>query len=88
MTTTSSQSAPNPPAGTVVVTDTSCPSGQVLLSGGARVSAPGVVGDRNVELRASFPLNSTTWQAVGMVTGPLGNGNSMTVKPYVVCGAA
>lgn len=79
-------SAPNPAVGTVLVARTTCPTHTVLLSGGAQVSAPGVVGDRNVELRASFPLNSTTWQTVGEVTGPLGTGNSMTLHPYVLCG--
>lgn len=79
-------SAPNPPVGAVLVARTSCPAHTVLLSGGAQVSAPGVVGDRNVELRSSFPLNATTWQTVAEVTGPLGAGNAMTLHPYVLCG--
>jgi hypothetical protein len=79
-------SGPDPGVGAVVVADTSCPSSEVLLGGGGRVSAPGIVGDRNVEIRASFPLNARTWQVVGEVTGPLGAGNSMTLRPYVICG--
>lgn len=79
-------SGPDPGVGAVVVADTSCPSSEVLLGGGGRVSAPGLVGDRNVEIRASFPLNTRTWQVVGEVTGPLGAGNSMTLRPYVICG--
>ena|SRR5579872_1776053 len=78
-------SAPNPAVGTVLVAQTSCPVGQVLLSGGAEVSAPGSA-DRNVVLRSSFPVNSTTWQAVAMVIAPLGKGNAMTMRPFVMCG--
>ena len=76
----------NPAVGTVLVAKTSCPFGLVLLSGGAEVSAPGVQADRNVELRSSFPLNKSHWQTVAIVTGPLGAGVSMTMKPFVVCG--
>ncbi|MHB1584818.1 MAG: hypothetical protein ACYC0E_13820 [Acidimicrobiales bacterium] len=83
---TTDVSGPNPAVGAVVVADTSCPAKEILLGGGGRVSAPGVVADRNVEIRASFPLNSTTWQVVGEVTGALGAGRSMTLKPYVICG--
>jgi hypothetical protein len=79
-------SAPNPDPGTVVVATTSCPSGSVLLSGGAQVSAPGATADRNVVLRSSLPLNDTTWETVGLVTGSLGQGTSMTITPYAVCG--
>ncbi len=81
-------SAPDPPVGTVLVGRTDCPAHTVLVGGGAQVSAPGVTGDRNVELRASFPLSPDRWQVVGEVTGPLGAGNAMTLKPYVLCGKA
>ena len=79
-------SPPNPAVGTVLVAKTSCPAGHVLLSGGAQVSAPGVQADRNVELRSSYPLNKEQWQTVAIVTGPLGAGVSMTMKPFVMCG--
>jgi len=79
-------SPPDPPVGTVLVAKTTCPNGKILLSGGAQVSAPGVVPDRNVDLRSSFPLTNNQWQTVAIVTGPLGAGVSMSMKPYVVCG--
>jgi hypothetical protein len=79
-------SAPDPALWTSLVATTSCPSGMVLLSGGAQVFAPGAA-DRNVELRSSFPLTKTSWRTVAWVTGPLGVGNTMTLKPYVLCGA-
>ena len=66
--------------------ETACPAEKVLLSGGAQVSAPGVLADRNVELRSSFPYNKTQWQTVAIVTGRLGAGVEMTMQPYVVCG--
>jgi hypothetical protein len=78
--------APNPALGAVLTAKTSCPAGKILLSGGAQVFAPGVQADRNVELRSSFPFSATQWQTVAIVTGALGAGVSMTMKPYVVCG--
>jgi hypothetical protein len=78
-------SVTDPPVGTVLVARTSCPKGEVLLSGGAEVAAPGPA-DRDVVLRSSYPLSSTTWLAVGMVIKPLGKGNAMTMRPFVMCG--
>ena len=83
---TALKSPPNPAVGTVLVAKTSCPTGKVLLSGGAQVSAPGVNADRNVELRSSYPLSTSQWQTVAIVTGSLGSGGVMTMRPYVVCG--
>ena len=80
-------SAPNPPVGTVLVAQTACPAGKVLVSGSAQVTAPGLA-DRNVVLRSSFPLTGNLWQTVAMVTAPLGAGLSMSMKPYVLCGVA
>lgn len=85
---TALRSAPDPAVGTVLVAKTSCPAGKVLLSGGAQVSAPGVQADRHVELRSSFPFSTTQWQTVSIVTGSLGAGVVMTMKPFVVCGVA
>lgn len=79
-------SAPDPPVGAVLVGRAACPPHTVLLGGGAQVSAPGVIADRNVELRSSFPLSSKEWQVVAQVTGPLGKGTSMTLTPYLLCG--
>jgi len=76
----------NPDVGTVLVAKLSCPTGRVLLAGGAQVSAPGLLGDRNVALRDSFPLDSSTWQTVAIVTGPLEAGTAMSLRPYVLCG--
>jgi hypothetical protein len=56
------------------------------VGGGAQVTAPGVTADRNVTLRSSYPLNNTTWVTVALVTGTLGQGASMTMTPYVICG--
>jgi hypothetical protein len=79
-------SAPNPPVGAVLVAQTSCPKGDILVSGTAQVSAPGVVADRNVQLRLSIPLTADVWESVAIVTAPLGPGIAMSIKPYVVCG--
>ena len=79
-------SGPDPQVGVVLVAKTQCPSGQILLTGGAQVSAPGIIADRNVALGASFPLNNKVWQTVSIVTGPLGAGVSMSMRPFVLCG--
>lgn len=83
---TSKSSTPDPQPGAVLEATTSCPTGQILLAGGAQVSAPGVKADRNVTLRSSFPVNATSWETVALVTGALGPGVSMTMTPYVLCG--
>jgi hypothetical protein len=80
-------SAPNPAVGTVLVATTSCFSGEVLLSGGGQVYASAPTADRNIALRSSFPLNAHSWRTVALVTAPLGAGQTMTLKPYVICGA-
>ena len=79
-------SVADPPVGTVLEAKTTVPAGNVLLSGGAQVAAPGTAPDRNVALRESFPLNDTTWETVAIVTGPLGKGVKMTLTPYVMYG--
>ena len=83
---TALKTTPGPAVGAALAATTSCPAGKVLLNGGAQVSAPGVQADRAVELRSSFPTSATQWQTVAIVTGTLGAGVSMTMKPYVVCG--
>ena len=80
-------SVPNPPIGTTLTATTSCPAGQVLLSGGAQVSAPGS-SNNDVALRSSFPLNSHSWESVGLVTGKLGVDQTMKLKPFVLCGVS
>jgi hypothetical protein len=84
---TSVVSAPDPPVGTTLTATTSCPTGTVLLTGGAQVSAP-APSDHNVELRSSFPVNNTSWRTVALVTAPLATGQTMTMSPFVVCGTA
>lgn len=78
-------SADDPPVGTTVTATAACPTGEISLGGGARVSAPGSA-NRNVVLRSSYPAGSNSWRAVGSVIGPLGTGKQMAVHPYVVCG--
>ncbi len=42
--------------------------------------------DRNVVLRSSFPVAGQGWQAIAMVIKPLGMGNAMTMRAFVLCG--
>ena len=78
-------SSPDAAVGTVLVANTSCPIGKVVLSGGVQVSASSTQADRDVELRSSFPFSTTDWQTVAIVTRALGTGVSMTMTPYLVC---
>jgi len=80
-------SAPDPAVGTTVVAQTTCPTGKVLLSGGATVttSSPGTKGA--VVLQESYPKTNAIWVTVGEVTAPLGAGGTLTLQPYVLCGA-
>ena len=82
---TTISSAPDPAVGTTVAATTSCPTGTVLLAGGAEVSVAGVA-NQHVALESSYPLNTDSWHTVGVVTKPLGTGQIMTMKPYVTCG--
>jgi hypothetical protein len=78
-------SAPDPSVGTVLAATTSCPGGTVLLAGGADLSVAGAA-SQHVALTSSYPLNADSWHTVGVVTKPLGTGQTMTMKPYVTCG--
>jgi len=81
-------SAPNPPVGTVLVATTSCPSGTILLGGGAQLTASGAA-DQHIELRSSYPTaGGTSWTTIGMVTASLGAGQTMTMRPFVECGTS
>ena len=80
-------SAIDPPVGTSVTATATCPQGEFALGGGAQVSAPGLAAN-SVALRSSYPTSTNGWRAVGSVIAPLGTGEQMTVRPYVLCGKA
>ena len=84
---TTLSSAADAPVGTVLVAKTVCPTGKILLSGGAQVSASSAAANQYVVLSSSFPLSESIWQSDAIVTGPLGAGVTMSMKPFVVCGA-
>ena len=78
-------SATDAPVGTAVSATATCPQGEFALGGGAQVSAPGL-SNKSVALRSSYPTSTNGWRAVGSVIAPLGAGEQMTVRPYVLCG--
>jgi hypothetical protein len=69
-----------------VVTGTAtCPSGEVLLGGGANVTTTAAQKER-AQLVASYPSSATTWTAVGVVSiSSLGAARRMTVTAYALC---
>lgn len=78
--------SPGPPVGTELVASTQCPGDRILLGGGAEVTGSGS-GGAAVVLKASYPMDSTTWQTVAMVIGTMGPHQVMSMKPYVLCAA-
>jgi hypothetical protein len=80
------QSGAGAGVGTVVTASASCPAGQTLLAGGGSATNTDTHPDRSV-LTQSFPLNATTWLAVGVVSGEnLSSGRRMTVQAWAICG--
>jgi hypothetical protein len=77
--------ATDPPVGTAATATAACPQGEIVLGGGAQVSAPGA-SVKSVVLRSSFPTTTNGWRATGSVIAPLGAADQMTVRPYVLCG--
>jgi Collagen triple helix repeat (20 copies) len=80
-------SAIDPSVGTAVTATATCPQGELVLGGGAQVSAPGTSA-KDVVMRSSFPTNTNGWRSTGSVVAPLGVGDQMSVRPYVLCGRA
>ena len=78
-------SQPDPPVGTVLVGDISCPTNTVLLSGDGTVAAPGP-DNLHVAIRSSFPVNDHEWQVVAIVQSGMGPGNTVTMRPFALCG--
>jgi DNA-binding transcriptional LysR family regulator len=96
---TAVSSIANPTAGTATSATASCPTGRVLLGGGGQVSdgpsatgststtaANAVTSGTGVALLSSYPTTARSWRAVGVVTGPLTSGMTMSVQAYVICG--
>lgn len=77
----------DPAVGTAISATASCPTGQVLLGGGAQITGPGDVG-KSVMLRSSYPSSSTTWRTVAVVMAPVGITDQVTLHPYALCGKA
>lgn len=77
----------DPPVGTAVTASAVCPLGDIVLGGGALVSAPGTAA-KDVALRSSLPTNTNGWRATGTVIASLPAGEQMSVRPYVLCGKA
>jgi hypothetical protein len=70
-----------------VTASASCPAGKALLGGGGSATNTDVTPERTV-LTQSFPLSTTSWQAVGVVVGgDLSTGRRMTVQAWAICTA-
>lgn len=91
-------SAVDPAIGTVLSATASCPTGQVLLGGGGRISmkdqsAPSTPASapspttsaKQVELRDSYPLGTQAWRVTGVVTGTLPANEQVVLQPYALC---
>jgi len=70
--------------GTQVTATASCPAEKVVLGGGAQVTTTDSA--QKAVLVSSFPSNTTTWTAVGVVSeSNLAAGKTLTVTPYALC---
>lgn len=79
-------SAAAAPVGTLLAATVTCPTGTIVLSGGAEVSASGAGGA--VALRSSFPASATTWRVISVVNVALPAGVAMTMTPFALCGVS
>ncbi|HTU38264.1 MAG TPA: hypothetical protein VMF35_09610 [Acidimicrobiales bacterium] len=71
--------------GTAVTATATCPQGEIVLGGGAQVTATGTSA-KDVVLRSSFPTAANGWRATGSVIAPFAATDQMSVHPYVLCG--
>ena len=78
-------SAANAAQNTLVTATAACPTGKLVLGGGALVTTTATQKSRAV-LVSSYPSSTTVWTAIGVVgTAALNAGNTMTVTAYVLC---
>lgn len=80
-------SAATAPRGTTIAATAMCPTGKVLLGGGAKAttSSPNA---SDVALEASYPSSGTTWTAIAAVgIAGLPAGATLTVQAFIVCTA-
>lgn len=78
-------SAVNAPRNTIITATATCPSGAVVLGGGALVATTATQKER-AQLSSSYPSATNRWTAGGVVAiAALGGGNTMTVTAYALC---
>jgi collagen type I alpha len=70
--------------GTQVTATAACAAGKVLLGGGALVTTTDG-GQNKVELQASYPSDTMTWTATGVVSSSLAVNRTMSVTAYALC---
>ncbi len=71
--------------GTLITATVDCPVGEVLLGGGATVTT--TQDQERVALTRSYPADTDTWSATGVVLVKLATNVKMTVTPYAICTA-
>ncbi|HEY7279839.1 MAG TPA: hypothetical protein VH594_28000 [Trebonia sp.] len=69
---------------TTATATASCPSGTVLVGGGADVANSNAAEPADVQLIRSRPAGSS-WEAIGVIDVGLGASNHMTVTAYALC---
>jgi len=76
-------------AGTLVSDTATCPSGKVLLGGGARLSSTASFGQglNRVDLIASYASGASTWTATMVIRSNFAAASNATITAYAVCSA-
>jgi hypothetical protein len=69
----------------LVTATASCAAGQVVLGGGAQVTATDAGTSDRVSLVKTLPSTTSQWTAAALVTATLGGGKTTTVTAYALC---
>ena len=77
----------DPAVGTTLVATVSCPTGKLLLGGGAEVTATATGSSNHTQIQSSYPLANNAWRVMALVNAPLGPGSAMEIRPYAICGS-
>jgi hypothetical protein len=64
-----------------------CPVGEVMLGGGARLTSTASYGNGlgRVDTVASYPSGATTWTATMLIRSNFAAASNATITAYVVC---
>jgi hypothetical protein len=72
-------------AGTTVTGTVDCPTGKLLLGGGATATTNQTGNASRFALQTSAPVDADTWRGIAVVTTTLSGGQTVTICPSAIC---